>query len=182
MAAPVVVAVPLTYRSKWYTRSSPKNGVGEFNYKIPHRVYAFTNSTGSTHYITNQNIRNPLSGSFGQSNAVFNRLLRTRVIAVKGGHSQYIKNMVQNILAARRAAMNGELARRAKIRERNPRYQLSQKQKNGNNAHEKQMQFWNQVRRVLNGIPNTITRGPGSVPAGVRNELFRRSRQIRWSY
>jgi hypothetical protein len=90
--------------------------------------------------------------------------------------------MVQNILAARHAAMNAELERREKIRTKNPRYQLSQKQINSNKAHEKQVQFWNQIRRVLNGIPNTITRGPGSVPANVRSELFRRSRQIRWSY
>jgi hypothetical protein len=165
--------IPVTYVSAWVTRNGPSN----FNNMQPHRLYAFTNSTGSTVYIYNQNIRAPLSGVMGKNppptNAEYQRLLG-RLIRRIGGRPRYIANMTRNILAARQKATNAVF--RARIRARGNSSPRTTNEKNANNAHNKQIAFWTKIQQIVNAMPNNATRRIGNVNANVRATLeLRRS-------
>jgi hypothetical protein len=166
-AAPASAAAPVgpvTYVSAWVTRNGPSVAA---NSRQPHRLYAFTNSTGHTVYISNQNIRNPLSGLMGRHPPPTNneyRALLEKLIRKKGGHPRYISNMTRNIIAARVLARSGVLRARGR---RPPTNQ----QKENNRMHDKQIEFWRQIQRIVNAIPNGATHRTGNVSANVRTFL-----------
>jgi len=159
-----------TYVSAWITKYGPS----PYNYRIPHRLYGFKNSIGSnTVYISNQNIRSPLSGRIGQepppTNAEVKRLLRKLVKRV--GHTRYIANMARNIVAARKAASNYMKTKR----KRSP----TPAQIQSNAMHNKQTKLWETVLRIMNAEQNNIRRENRNVPDNVKQYLMNHRRTIK---
>jgi len=161
---------PVTYVSAWVTRNGPSRVA---NARQPHRLYAFTNSNGHTVYISNQNIRNPLSGMMGRNPPPTNNNYRQRLVRLSIlRHPRYISNMIRNIISARERARSGVLSARR-------RRQPTRNEVESNKQHNKQLDFWRQIKRVVNAMPNSATRINGNVTANVRSVLESRRHTIK---
>jgi hypothetical protein len=138
----------------------------------PHRAYGFKNSEGTRFSVTTNRIRNTVKRYQEGLNNLRPTVVRTRLMTL-GIPMQYIRNIANNVLNARRAAQihsqtnhNARMARRAtqraEIRRLSalPRWnantaRMQENYRNAKNTHNFERQIWEIIHYATMNHPNT---------------------------